>query len=131
MGDFVDVFEDVFDFFSGGTQEDIGDAQNEVLEQNAASEELSRRESIRQSVREDRIRRAQLLSSAESSGVSTSSGLQGTVGALSTNLSANLAFTEGQDLTSSNVTALNQEITDLQVKQQKTEAFVNLVGSFL
>lgn len=49
----------------------------------------------RQQIREERVRRARILQSAENTGVSESSGEAGAVGSLSTNLGTNLGFNAG------------------------------------
>lgn len=50
----------------------------------------------RQQIRQERIRRAQILASAENTGVGGSSSASGSVGALQANTGSNIAFTRGQ-----------------------------------
>ena len=120
---------DVVDVITGETAKEQAAVQKESNEQARASQIVSQRTQTRQQIRQNRIRRAQLAQAASASGVGVSSGVEGTAATLATDLSTNLAFASGQSNTATNISALNQQAADLQVKQQLVNQFINLAGT--
>lgn len=90
--------------------------QRKAEKQRKAGREVSRASQVtaaieqrRQSVREERVRRARILASSEATGVSGSSGESGAISSLATNFGHNLGVTEGQTLASGAISGYNQK----------------------
>lgn len=82
----------------------------------AAQSENERRAAIRQQAREERIRRAQVLSAGEAVGVSGSSVEASTIGSGQTLGAAGQAFSSGASLSSGIQTSLLQQAADFTVE---------------
>lgn len=121
-----DQLEAIGENLTGKTSRDIAKQQQEANKQQRASQLYTQRAQTRQQVRQNRIRRAQLAQTAAASGISGSSGEQGTVSTLSTDLSSNLAFTSGQQQAAENLGTVGQKISDLQLKQQLAQQYLDL-----
>ena len=67
----------------------------------------------RQQIREERVRRARIMQSAENTGSAESSGELGAIGVLSTNLSSNLGFNAGSVARGNRVSGLAQDAANL------------------
>ena len=79
----------------------------------SAQQENERQSSIRKQVREERVRRAQVVSAAEASGVAGSSVETSTIGSGQTLVAQGTAFSEGATLTNRSLSFLSQETADL------------------
>lgn len=80
----------------------------------------------RAQIREERIRRAQILQSSENTGVTGSSGALGSTAALQTTVGSNLAAASRQVNSAKAITGLQQEAANLMTKSRETQA----IGSF-
>lgn len=113
-------------------QEAASDARKEQKkqrqEQQAVNAEQAAREK-RQQIREERIRRAQILQASENTGVAGSSGEMGATGNLSTQLSANLGFTSGQQRHASNMSIFQQKEADALGRGQMWAGVGNISSS--
>lgn len=90
-----------------------------------ASEEIQNRTARRRAAREERIRRARLVQSAETSGAENSSGLVGATSALGSNLAAGIANQSSQRRGAQAISAANQKATDAEDRGR----FFNSLGS--
>lgn len=81
------------------------EAENKARETSLAQSENERRAAVKQQVRQERVRRAQVISAAESAGVTGSSVEASTIGAGQTITAMGQAFASGATL--SNVTTTN------------------------
>lgn len=79
-------------------------AQSEEKAANAATMAQDRRKSIR----EERIRRAQIIAASSNTGVGESSGVSGASGSLSTQLGTNIGFSRGMERIGGNISQFNQ-----------------------
>lgn len=81
-----------------------------------AQQQVVSGESRRQRIREERIRRAQIIAVSENQGTGGSSGATGAVGALSTNLSGLIGSSLGQSKANSAITSRLQSAADWTAK---------------
>ena len=108
----------------------------EVRKISSAQQENERQSSIRKQVREERVRRAQVVSAAEVAGVSGSSAETSTIGSGQTLVAQGTAFAEGFTLSNQRLTTLSQEVVDLDASiaadrarsTSRTQAFTSAVG---
>jgi hypothetical protein len=91
--------------------------QAEEKASNASEAALERRRQIR----EERVKRARILQSAENTGVEGSSGELGAIGSLATTLSANLGTNLGRITSANRVSGINQGLADAQFGMQKAQ----------
>jgi len=96
--------------------------QKRSADVSAASKERERQLAVRQQQRQERIRRAQVVSAAEASGVSGSSVEASTVGSGQTIAATGTAFAAGSNLANQQLSSLSQQNIDLGVKGQKIAA---------
>lgn len=104
------------------------DLQRQARAQQQAQNAQQQAEARRAQVREERVRRARIIQSAENSGVSESSGALGAQGALSTNLSSNLGQQAGAALSGEKQSNLLQGAADFNYSSQDKMAKSNLYG---
>lgn len=109
-------------------------AQKEANEVQTATQRIQDRESRRQAIREERIRRAQILQSSEAGGVSGSSGELGAVGALNTSLGRAVGFQRSQERGAIGIGQANQRAVDASLRSQLAQArgnfFQGVLGGF-
>ena len=74
----------------------------------------------RQQIREERVRRARIIQGAENTGTTDSSGAEGALGALSTNLSTNLGLNAAAIQRGGRIGALNQQAADFDFQRQSS-----------
>lgn len=79
-----------------------------------AAKERERQLAVREQARQERIRRAQVISAAEASGVSGSSVEASTIGAGQTLGAAGSAFATGQSIANQQISAFSQQAADFQ-----------------
>lgn len=85
----------------------------------------------RAQIREERVRRAQILQSSENTGVTASSGAIGSTGALQTTVGANLASASRQANAANAITGLQQDAADALFKEQQVQAAGGFISSAL
>lgn len=88
-------------------------------------------ENRRQQIRQERIRRAQIVQMAENTGGAGSSGVTTAVGSLSTQTGANLAFRQGQTDTSLAISDKMQQSATSALRGQQIQAGTSLLTSGL
>lgn len=110
---------------------DAAKERKEAREVDSAQFRNRQQEEIRKSVREERIRRAQILNQAENTGTSASSGAIGSTGALSTNLRSGAAFAQSNIKAHESVNRHLQNAADIETDAATFGAFANLFSSAL
>jgi hypothetical protein len=88
------------------------DAQKEANAISAGQQEVAARESRRQAIREERIRRAKILASAENTGTSNSSAAIAATGALTSNIRGIFANSRGESAANRGINANLQRAAD-------------------
>ncbi len=88
------------------------EAQTKARDVTAAQNKIEGQNSRRQRIREERIRRAQILAASENSGTSASSGELGAIGALRTNLNDLISTASGQSKANDAVNRWTQRAVD-------------------
>lgn len=101
----------------------------EAQEVSAAEQAAQQTAQTRAQIREERIRRAQILQSSENTGVTGSSGALGSIGALQTTVGTNLAAASRQAASAQAITGLQQEAADLRSKGRDVQAQGQLASS--
>lgn len=91
-------------------------AQREARRVSAAQQENERQAAIRQQIRQERIRRAQVISAAEAAGVSGASVETSTIGSGQTLAAAGRAFATGASEAAQTQTDLLQQAADFRSK---------------
>ncbi len=94
-------------------------ARREASKVSQAQQENERQAAIRKQLRQERIRRAQVVSAAEAAGVSGSSVEASTIGSGQTIAAAGQAFASGATLASNIQTSLLQQAADFNSEGQK------------
>lgn len=106
-------------------------AQTEANKVSAAQSTINSQEDVRQKVREERIRRAQIISAATSQGSDASSGEGGAIGSLETNFGTLTSASQGQSNSNSFINRFNQEATDASERGNTIKSMTNLVQNSL
>lgn len=136
MGDVEKVASAVFSpvtyvadeaFFAPGRRqariaEDQARVQREQRDVSRAMQERERQLAIRQQARQERIRRAQIVSAAEAAGVSGSSVEASTIGSGQTIGAAGQAFASGMNLGNEQISSLQQQFANLGAKSAEVAA---------
>lgn len=107
---------------------DAADAREEGQAISGAQQQIQQRRSTRQSIRENRIRRARIMQSAENTGVSGSSSQFGSTAALGTLAGANVAASRGAARASQGISSANQAQANAATKGQMWGA-IGQIGS--
>lgn len=89
-------------------------AQSEEKAANAAQMAQDRR----QTIREERIRRAKIIQASENTGVGESSGLMGATGSLQTQLGTNIGFSRGMEEIGGRISSFNQNAANFMTSAQ-------------
>jgi hypothetical protein len=100
--------------------------QKEAGKVSAAEQAAQQTAQTRAQIREERVRRAQILQSSENTGVSGSSGALGSIGALQTSIGSNLASASRQANSAQAITGLTQKAADYEAKARETQAIGGL-----
>ena len=87
-------------------------AQSNARDLEEAGQKAADAEMRRQRVREERIKRAQIIQFAEGSGVAASSGVEGATSSLGTQIGSSIAFQTGQQQNAYNIGDQNQKAAD-------------------
>lgn len=106
---------------------DAANAQRESNAVQAAQTEVQGIESRRQRIREQRVRRAQIIAASENQGVSASSGAVGAVGALSTNLAGLIGNSLGESRANAGINRSNQRAADATASANMIGAWTNTI----
>lgn len=96
------------------SQSDVRENQKKTQKEQAASQAEKAASERRQQIREERIRRAQLIQSSENTGTTGSSGLLGGLSNLSTQLGSNIGYAAAQTEHSNVISNAMQEAADSQ-----------------
>lgn len=83
----------------------------------------------RQQIREERVRRAQVIQASENTGVAGSSGEMGAVGNLATQLGTNIGFNVGSIARANRISEASQNAADLLGSAQNSLTKANTWGS--
>ena len=92
-------------------------------------EAAAENENIRQQIREERVKRAQLMAAAESSGASGASSESGALSAMRSTVGSNIAFSKGQTVVADAVSKSMQQAADSATRSQSIQGFTNLASS--
>lgn len=102
-------------------------AQKEANAIQGAQQQVAGQESRRQKVREERIRRAQIIAASENTGTTGSSGQIGAVGALSTNLNGLIGSSLGESKANAAVNRNTQRAADFTAQGNQIGAWTNVL----
>lgn len=103
-------------------------AQREARAISTAGQDIQDNLGRRKAAREERIRRARLISGASASGALGSAGLFGSLGALRSNTDQAIATQTGESLAAKGISAANQRAADAHSKLLQWQAFSSLVS---
>jgi hypothetical protein len=106
-------------------------ARKEANEISSAQAKNDNAASRRKAIREARLRRAQIMQSAENTGVGNGSGEAGALGVIGTNLGSNVATASGQTKAITGINAANQKAANYEFKGAQAGAFGNIFSSAL
>lgn len=93
--------------------------QNDISQAAAENQAAAAR---RRAIREERVRRARILQSAETGGATGSSGAIGATGILSTNLGSTISQANSQTAANRGISASNNRLTDIQAQSIRNSA---------
>lgn len=96
--------------------------RNEENARNKAQQMAERRAQIR----EERVKRARVLQSAQNTGVAFSSGETGATSSLSTNLNSNIGFNQSMIASGERMSVFSQNAADAQMRGQNAAMLGNL-----
>lgn len=102
-------------------------AQKEANNIQSAQQKTVAVESRRQRIREQRIRRAQIIAASENTGTSASSGQVGAVGALSTNLAGLIGNSLGESKANAGINKNTQAAADFTSSANAIGAWTNTI----
>ncbi len=102
-------------------------AQTEAREIQSAQGKVQALESRRQKVREERIRRARIIAASENTGTGQSSGVGGSIGALSTNLSGLVSSASGESKANAGINKQNQIAATAESESRTISGFTNAI----
>ena len=88
-----------------------------------AGEAATEAKNIRQQIREERVKRAQIIAAAETSGVAGASSEAGSLSALRSTVGSNIAFSKGQTEVADQVSRRLQKASDLNRRADTVSAF--------
>lgn len=103
--------------------------EKKVRAVSAAQNTFRQAQEQRQQIREERVRRAQIMQASENAGVSGSSGAMGAVGALSTNLNSNVGFNRSSAAAGQLITGFSQNAADYNTTASKWGFRAQTAGS--
>lgn len=106
-------------------------AQQEANKVQAAQTQITSQEDVRQKVREERIRRAQIISASTSQGSDASSGEAGAIGSLETNFGNMVSQSQSQSNSNTFINRYNQEATDASESGNTIKAMTTLTQNSL
>lgn len=105
-------------------------AQKKARSEAYAGQKAEAAREMRDQIREQRIRAAQLMQRSEATGTGESSGEIGALGNLSTNLDSNIGMNLGRIQTARNISIFEQEAADYSSRAQTYQSIGQLAGSF-
>jgi len=98
-------------------------AQEQIRNEERASNKAKEMAERRQQLREERIKRARVLQASQNSGTAYSSGESGAVSSLNTQLSSNIGFNQSMLRSGERTSIFAQQASDAQSRQQGAAAF--------
>lgn len=101
--------------------------QKEANNVASAQQQSASAESRRQRIREQRVRRAQILAASENQGTASSSGEIGAIGALSTNLAGMIGSSLGEAKANTAINRYNQKAADSMATANTIGAWTNTI----
>lgn len=105
--------------------------EEEAQKVSAAEQAAQQTAQTRAQIREERVRRAQILQASENTGVTGSSGALGSTGALQTTVGSNLAAASRQAASAQAITGLQQEAADYRSKGRDIQAQGQMISGAL
>lgn len=112
-----------------GQAKDAANEQRKAGAIQSSQNSLAQAQEQRQQIREERIRRAQIMNQAEQSGASGSSGEIGATGALSTNLASNIGSNRSAIQAGQMITGFNQRAANFSTQAQTSMNRANMWNS--
>lgn len=109
-------------------QQRAADEQQKVQNEQRAAQAQQAAAERRRQVREARVRRAQIIASAENTGTSGSSGAMGALSNISTNLGANIGVNVGSIAAAGRVSGFNQNALNFQSAAAQNQQNASLFG---
>lgn len=109
-----------------GAAAEAPNAQREANAIQGAQTKTNSLEERRQRVREERVRRAQIIAASEAQGTSGSSGEAGATSSLNTNFGNMISQSSGNSLANTGINAQNQRSADATARGNTIGAFTNL-----
>lgn len=103
--------------------------EKEARKVSAAEQAAQQTAQTRAQIREERVRRAQILQSSETTGVTGSSGALGSIGALQTSVGTNLASASRQAASAQAITGLTQQAVDFNARSREIQAMGSIASS--
>lgn len=116
-------------YMSAQAQKDAAKDRKEAGRVSSAEQSAQRNQNRRQQVREERVRRAQVMQSAQNTGVSQSSGELGATSALGTLISSNVATQSRQQNASNGISAASQSAADNDLASAQWAGIGSIAGS--
>lgn len=113
---------------AGAAQQAVN-AQKESNAIAAAQTTTNSIENTRQRVREERVRRAQIIAAAENQGTTASSGESGALGSLGSNFGTLVSNAAGNSNANSGINASNQKAADATAQSNMIGSMTNLAQS--
>jgi hypothetical protein len=104
-------------------------AQKEASAIKSAQTQVQSQESRRQRIREQRIRRAQIIAASENQGTSASSGEIGAIGSLNTNLAGMIGTSLGESKAAQGINTNMQKAADFASQSESIDAWTNVFQS--
>ena len=103
--------------------------QKKINAEQAAANTMQFERERRQQVREERIRRSQILNTAAQTGTEGSSGEAGAIGGMSSNLGANMGTNQASLVRGQTITGFAQKAADYQTQSQSHMGRSSMWGS--
>lgn len=116
-------------YMSAQAQKDAAKERKEAGKVSSAEQAAQRNQNRRQSIREERVRRAQVMQSAQNTGVSESSGELGATSALGTLISSNVATQSRQQNASNGIAEASQNAANSDLSSMQWSGIGSIAGS--
>lgn len=116
-------------YMSAQAAKDAAKDRKQAGKVSQAETTIQRNENRRQQIREERVRRAQVLQGSQNTGVSESSGELGATSALGTLIGSNVATQARQANSSNAISSWNQSAANSDLASQQWAGIGNVAGS--
>ena len=110
-------------------QQQAADEQRKARGEEAAINAAKASQERRQQIRDERIRRGQIVNASANTGTSDSSGMAGALGSMSTQLGANMGFNQGMYMAGQRIGRHNQNAADFNANAQSAANRASMWGS--